>query len=82
MQPTPVHAFRPVLAGLGALLIAALASADAPAQSLSGSQGATAMPGGGLGLVAPGAGFGPSPTAPVHIAAQCPGRPAARASAG
>lgn len=66
MQPIFVHAFRPVLAGLGALFLAALASGHASAQSLSGSQGATGMPGVGLGLVAPGAGFGPNPNAPVQ----------------
>lgn len=66
MQPIFVHASRPVLAGLGALFLAALACGHASAQSLSGSQGATGMPGAGLGLVAPGAGFGPNPNAPVQ----------------
>ena len=79
MQPIFVPAFRPVLAGLGALFLAlflaALACGDASAQSLSGSQGASAMPGAGLGLVAPGAGFGPTPTAPVQSPLNVPVAP-------
>src|SRR3954471_8747961 len=89
MQPIVVPAFRPVLAGLGALFLAALACGDASAQSLSGSQGAAALPGAGLGLVTaragpwardPGRGLRAEPDSACAITTQCPHRAAAGAS--
>ncbi|MES1155608.1 MAG: hypothetical protein ABUL48_04175, partial [Pseudorhodoplanes sp.] len=72
MQPTIVHAFRPVLAGLGAVVLAALAGGDVSAQSLfPGMPGSAPAPSAaagspGLSLVAPGSGFGTSQPAPVQ----------------
>jgi hypothetical protein len=72
MQSIPVPAFRPVLAGLGVLLLMAFLCGAASAQSFSGPQGSIS---GGLGLVAPGGGLGPSPTAPVQSPLNVPASP-------
>jgi hypothetical protein len=73
MQPILVHAFRPVLAGLGAIVLTALPCGDVSAQSLlpglqsQTAPGPSAAPGSpGLSLVAPGSGFGTNQAAPVQ----------------